>query len=210
MCTTTSSPCSVATRLHKSEEDLTLNEQLWFKEPDSESQQARELYGPCSRGTKRFKRITAQRAQEQLPSQVLLPPNDQRRLVRQVSYVDQNENWALFLFNLKEHLRTIVINLLANVLNKHIKRSRNQWLTDISLQQLILCSNIALQGITSLCAPHLLSTVSRRVTPLHSTSPKSRFDGHNSIITCVAPLCASLLQIFSRRWMLSLRLVFDM
>ena len=38
--------CSGARQLLKSEEDLTLNEQLWSKEPDSESQQARELMVP--------------------------------------------------------------------------------------------------------------------------------------------------------------------
>ena len=38
--------CSGATQLLESEEDLTINEQLWFVEPDSESQQARGLTVP--------------------------------------------------------------------------------------------------------------------------------------------------------------------
>ena len=83
--------CGGASQLLKSEKDLTHYEQLWFKEPDSESQQAQRAYGPYSRGSKRFKRITAQSAQQQLPLQAFLSLTDHGRLVRHVSYDDQSE-----------------------------------------------------------------------------------------------------------------------
>ena len=41
---------SEATKLLKSEEYLMLTEQLWFREPESESQQSSRAYSPCSRG----------------------------------------------------------------------------------------------------------------------------------------------------------------
>ena len=43
--TCTDQLCSGATHLRKSEENWTLNEQLWCREPDSESQQAQRAYG---------------------------------------------------------------------------------------------------------------------------------------------------------------------
>ena len=79
-----------------------------------------------------------------------------------------------FFFSPKRTPSNNVINLLTYVLNKPLKRSRHQWLTNISLQQLILCSNIDLQGIPSLCAPHILSTGSSRVTPLQKRCRLSR------------------------------------
>ena len=45
----------------------TLVQRTRLKDPTSS-----RAYGPCSRGTKRFKRITAQIAQEKLPLQALL------------------------------------------------------------------------------------------------------------------------------------------
>ena len=42
--------CIGSTQLLKLEEDLALNEQHWYKEPDSEIQTSSGVYGPCYRG----------------------------------------------------------------------------------------------------------------------------------------------------------------
>ena len=93
MLTTSDTKSSGATQLLKSEEDLTLNEKLWFSEPIQKVNKLLELTFPVlGDQTIQDNHSTECSGAATFPSQVLLALNDQRHLVRHVPYVNQNGN----------------------------------------------------------------------------------------------------------------------
>ena len=72
----------------------------------------------------------------------------------------------LNLFYAKEHLRLSVLKLNTNArISIIFKRSRNGWLTHISPQQLIRCSDIIFNGSHPWCDPHMLCRLPTDVQP---------------------------------------------
>ena len=118
--------CSEATQILSQRKTYCSYEQPWVYEPDSESQQLRELrdgstnptqgvnklkaYGPRSWGTKRFKRITAQSARGQATfTGIAFVLRSKTPRKARVSYGSKGELNFISSLNLKEHHRTSYI-----------------------------------------------------------------------------------------------------